>query len=68
MENIGKYDKREAFLAIVKLIEIKGENKLISEIQDSAIKALKNKYKEGLDIDFIISLILAARKDAINSI
>ena len=67
MKNIGEYDKIDAFLALIKILEIKGGNKLIGDLQESVIRQFKAEHGDsGLLIDWVIDMVLEAREDAIN--
>ena len=62
---IDKYDKIDAFLAIIKLLEIEGDNPVINKLQDEAITALKESINDGYyNVDWVIMMTIQARKEA----
>ncbi|MCB0541883.1 MAG: hypothetical protein KDC70_00110 [Saprospiraceae bacterium] len=66
---VGKYDKSEAFLALIQILEIEGDNVLINELQEATIRTFKNEYGDSsLNIDWLIPLVIQARKEAVEAV
>lgn len=60
---IDGFDKESAFLAVVEMMEIGGDNAIIDRMRREGYKALVERYEGEVTVEWVLLLVLRARRD-----
>lgn len=64
---ISYYDKIDAIIELVEVLEIKGDNKLIQKLKEDATKRLLEEFNNITEPSYWLSIILESRKKLTNN-